>query len=303
MPNLQKHICPNSWLAVHHVAFAGAPWLPSLTLCGTFCCLLALSPSAVRGQEQVSTAQEATVAQTDPMKLFEPREYADEAGNVLTYRLLKPLDYDPSRKYPLVVFLHGAGERGDDNRAQLKHGMADFCQASRRERDPCYVLAPQCPSEQKWTDVDWTKDSIKLPAESSRSLQLVFAVIDSMLADAAIDKNRIYITGLSMGGYGTWDALARRPDFFAAAAPICGGADTATAESLRHIPIWCFHGDQDKTVNVQYSRDMIAALKQAGGDPRYTEYPGVGHNSWSQAYSNDELYTWLFSNRRTAKLP
>ncbi len=235
---------------------------------------------------------------TDPNKLFEPRSYADQNGNVLNYRLLKPLDYDPTEKYPLVVFLHGAGERGEDNLAQLKHGMRDFCEPARREKMKCYVLAPQCPKNQKWANVDWTQDHIALPDSISISLRLVFEVLDSMVEDAAIDKNRIYITGLSMGGYGTWDAIYRRPDFFAAALPICGGADPKTAETIKHIPIWCFHGDKDRAVRVQFSRDMIDALEKAEGEPKYTEYPGVGHDSWTRTYANPEVHEWLFSQRR-----
>lgn len=235
----------------------------------------------------------------DPVKLFEPREFADDDGGVLKYRLLKPLDYNPSRKYPLVIFLHGAGERGADNLVQLKHGMKDLCDPDRRRKNPCYVLAPQCPEDQSWANIDWTQDTIHLPEDMSSSLELVFGLVDSMLADAAIDKNRIYISGLSMGGYGTWDALYRRPNFFAAAVPICGGGDPATAEKIKHVPVWCFHGDADRAVKVEFSRNMITALQKAGGQPKYTEYAGVGHNSWSQTYANDELYEWLFRQKRS----
>ena len=234
-----------------------------------------------------------------PAALFEPREYGGEDGKVLRYRLLKPLDFDPTEKYPLVIFLHGAGERGDDNVAQLKHGMKDFCDPSRREKYRCYVLAPQCPKNARWADIDWSKKEMHIPAETSDSMKLVFEVVDRMVADAAIDKNRIYVTGLSMGGYGTWDCLYRRPDFFAAALPICGGVSTEVAESIKHVPVWCFHGADDKVVTVDYSRDMIASLKAAGGTPKYTEYPGVGHDSWSTTYANPQIYEWLFSQRRT----
>jgi predicted peptidase len=247
-------------------------------------------------------SQEQKVSE-DPAKLFEPREFAGEGGKVLKYRLLKPLGYNANKLYPLVIFLHGAGERGDDNTAQLKHGMADFCKVARREQNPAYVLAPQCPEGQKWADIDWSGDSVKMPEAPSESMSLLFALVDSMLADAAVDKNRIYITGLSMGGYGTWDAIARRPDFFAAALPICGGGDPATAEKLKRVPINCFHGDKDTAVKVERSRDMIAALKEAGGAPLYTEYAGVGHDSWTQTYANNEVHQWLFGQRRTPVIP
>ncbi|QDV27141.1 carboxylesterase family protein [Aureliella helgolandensis] len=256
----------------------------------------------------VASAQTTKVdaAETAPEKLFEPREYIGEegplAGKSLKYRLLKPLDYDPGEKYPLVVFLHGAGERGDDNTAQLVHGMADFCSPENRKKYRCYVIAPQCPKGEKWADIDWSADQVALPPHASQSMQLTLALVDSMLADAAVDKKRVYITGLSMGGYGTWDALARRPDFFAAAIPICGGGDPATAEQIKHIPLACYHGGADSVVNVELSRDMIEALRQAGGKPLYTEYPGVGHNSWTATYANPDTLEWLFAQRRTAKV-
>ncbi len=235
---------------------------------------------------------------TDPLKLFEPREYVADSGEVLKYRLLKPADFDPDKKYPLVVFLHGAGERGDDNSAQLVHCMSEFCTAERRQQYPCYVLAPQCPTEQKWADVDWTSDKPDFPEQISRSLNLTMQVVEAMLADAAVAKNRVYIAGLSMGGYGTWDALARRPELFAAAIPICGGASVEQVRAFKHIPLWCFHGSADNVVNVERSRELIAALKAAGGEPRYTEYPEVGHNSWTQTFASEETFQWLFQQKR-----
>ena len=248
-------------------------------------------------------AAEPAAADEDPLKVFEPREYADADGKVLKYRLLKPKNRESDKKYPLVVFLHGAGERGDDNAAQLVHGMADFCKADRRERYPCYIIAPQCPTGQKWADVDWSADSVTFPDRISDSLALTFAVVDAMLKDAPIDRDRIYITGLSMGGYGTWDALARRPDFFAAAMPICGGGDPKTVAKFKHVPISCFHGSADGAVPVEQSRGMIKALKAAGGHPKYTEYEGVGHNSWARTYANDATYQWLFAQRRSSAEP
>jgi predicted peptidase len=177
--------------------------------------------------------------------------------------------------------------------------LGEFCKPQRRQDFPCYVLAPQCPKGEKWSDVDWSQEKVVASPSTSAPLQQTFDVVDSMLEDAAIDKNSVYICGLSMGGFGTWDALARRPDFFAAAIPICGGGDTTTASKFPSVPIWCFHGDQDKTVNVERSREMVAALKKAGGEPRYTEYPGVGHDSWTQTFADEATFRWLFGQRRT----
>ena len=243
------------------------------------------------------TQEDKTVVE-DPEKLFEPREYVGAGGKTLKYRLLKPAPYDSDREYPLVIFLHGAGERGSDNVAQLKNGMADFCKAKWRDKYPCYVVAPQCPEEEKWVDVDWSSPANDMPAKTSESLQLVFELIDTMVKDAAVNDNRIYITGLSMGGYGTWDALARRPSFFAAAVPICGGGDPKTAARFAKVPLWCFHGDQDEAVPVKRSREMIDALKAAGGMPKYTEYPGVAHNSWAQTYADAAVIEWMFKQLR-----
>jgi predicted peptidase len=243
-------------------------------------------------------AQEDKAVVEDPEKLFEPREFVGADGQTLKYRLLKPAPYNADRKYPLVIFLHGAGERGSDNKAQLKHGMADFCKAKWRDKYPCYVVAPQCPEGKKWVEVDWSAPANDMPAKTSDSLQLVFELTDTMIKDSAVNENRIYITGLSMGGYGTWDALARRPSLFAAAIPICGGGDPKTASRFANIPLWCFHGDQDKAVPVNRSREMIEALKAAGGNPKYTEYAGVGHDSWSQTYADPAVFEWLFTQLR-----
>jgi predicted peptidase len=263
--------------------------------------LVCVTLSATIGN--VALSQENAQVSEDPKQLFEPREFVGSDGKTLKYRLLKPLNYKPDKFYPLVIFLHGAGERGSDNTAQLLHGMADFCNKARREQNPCYVLAPQCPENEKWADIDWANESVILPKEASPSMRLTFELVDTMLVDAALDKNRIYITGLSMGGYGTWDSIVRRPDFFAAALPICGGGDPSTAEKIKHIAISCFHGADDKVVVPQKSRAIIDAIKAAGGSPLYTEYPGVGHNSWSQTYSSDAVHQWLFAQRRTPPKP
>ncbi len=239
----------------------------------------------------------------NPEKMFEPRQYVADNGDQLNYRLLKPADYAPekydaNKKYPLVLFLHGAGERGDDNSAQLKHSAIEFCRPQRREKYPCYVLAPQCPAEQKWVDIDWTVDNPEFPETIGRPLELALQVVDAMLADAAIDKSRVYVAGLSMGGYGTWDALARRPELFAAGVPICGGSNLANAEKIKQIPLWGFHGGDDTVVKPEKSREMIAALQAVGGHARYTEYPGVKHDSWTQTFANADTFQWLFAQKK-----
>ncbi len=229
---------------------------------------------------------------------LEKRTFTDASGKVLRYRLLKPENYDSKQSYPLVLFLHGAGERGDDNDKQLIHGIPEFARPENRQKYPCFLAAPQCPDKVKWVDTDWTADAHKQPAEPTEPLRLTMELLDALPKEFNIDRKRIYVTGLSMGGFGTWDILARRPDLFAAAAPVCGGADEATAPKIAKIPIWAFHGAKDTVVKPARSRNMIAALKKAGGSPKYTEYPDEGHGSWAPAYRDPELFQWLFAQKK-----
>jgi predicted peptidase len=232
--------------------------------------------------------------------LYEARVYKNDKGETLNYRLMIPKGYSPSgtERYPLVLFLHGAGERGNDNAKQLVHGTKEFATDANREKFPCFVIAPQCPGGKKWTEVDWSADTHKQPEEESISLKLTRDVMTSLEKEFRIDTKRLYVTGLSMGGYGTWDMISRTPDVFAAAIPICGGADETQAARLTKLPIWTFHGDKDGVVKPQRSRRMIEAIKKAGGDPKYTEYPGVDHDSWSRTYANPDVIAWLFAQSK-----
>lgn len=230
---------------------------------------------------------------------YEARVYKSDKGESLNYRLLIPRNYSATgtEKYPLVLFLHGAGERGSDNSKQLVHGTKEFLKEENRQKYPCFVIAPQCPDEKKWCEVDWSADTHKQPEESI-SLKLTRQALDALQKEFRIDAKRLYVTGLSMGGYGTWDMICRTPDLFAAAAPICGGGDETEAGKLTRLPIWVFHGDKDGTVKVERSRRMVAAIEKAGGKPKYTEYAGVGHNSWSQTYADPAFMAWLFAQKR-----
>lgn len=239
----------------------------------------------------------------DVLDRYEEREYDGGPRGVLKYRLLRPKDYDESKVYPLVLFLHGAGERGDDNKKQLVHGMRDFASDEVMQKHPAIVIAPQCPNDKRWVEVDWASDSHQMPDQPSEPLKLALDLIDSLQAEFPIDVDRIYLTGLSMGGYGVWDALQRRPITFAAAIPICGGGDPSLSASINHVPIWCFHGAADNVVKPARSRQMIDALKASDGKPKYTEYDGVGHNSWAQTYANREVIDWLFAQKRGAEQP
>lgn len=230
---------------------------------------------------------------------YEAHKFKNEKdGEMLLYRLLKPTDYNKYVKYPLVIFLHGAGERGQDNMKQLMHGAKIFEKDVNLEKYPCFVIAPQCPEGQRWVEVDWDLDKHIMPENSSEPVRLLMKLIYSFEKQYNINKDKIYITGLSMGGFGTWDLIARYPDIFAAAAPVCGGGDVETADIIKDIPIWAFHGSIDKTVNPQRTRDMIKAIKNAGGNPKFTEYDSVAHNSWDNAYSDPKLLEWMFEKEK-----
>jgi predicted peptidase len=226
-------------------------------------------------------------------EVCEARVFESSEGKKLNYRLLKPIVYDPSQKYPLVLLLHGSGESGDDNTAQMMHGVAEFATDDSRRDFPCFVVTPQCPKKKSW----W--NSKRKPDEPdpgpTEPMQLVIELLDALPREFSIDTRRLYVTGLSMGGYGVWDLIQRFPEKFAAAAPICGGGDPRQAGRLVRIPIWVFHGGADEGNHPQMSREMVAAIRKAGGKPLYTEYPGVPHNSWSTTYKSPLFMTWLFA--------
>jgi predicted peptidase len=255
--------------------------------------LTLLSPTLLLMLAAVASAQ----APKEFRALLDKKTFTNDAGS-LPYRLLKPEAPEADKKYPLVLFLHGAGERGDDNEAQLVHGVAEFCTPENRKKYPCFLVAPQCPKEQKWADVDWGAESHRISKEPSKPGKLVLELIAQLQKDLPIDGKRIYLTGLSMGGYGTWDLLCRHPELFAAAVPICGGGDEMQAAKIAKLPIWVFHGALDGAVKVSRSRNMVAALEKAGGHPLYTEYPDEGHASWVPAYRAPAMMQWLFEQRR-----
>ena len=212
----------------------------------------------------------------------------------MPYLLLKPLNYDSTKTYPLILFLHGSGERGNDNKRTVKHIESLLTADSNRVNFPAFVIVPQCDTGYRWVEVDWKASSHLQPSTPSRFLNLTIKLLVNIETKFPIDSKRIYVTGLSMGGFGTWDLIARLPNKFAAAAPICGGTDTTTANVIAHIPIWVFHGTNDKIVKVERSRDMVNALLTAGSKVKYSEYKDVGHDSWKQAYADPDFLKWMF---------
>lgn len=219
-------------------------------------------------------------------------------GDTLLYRRLFP-DYDTLRKYPLVIFLHGSGERGNDNEAQLKWGVQNFATDEMMRLHPAFVIAPQCPGGNHWSNfTNSNHGPMSLLPEPSEPMKLVIALIREAEKNLPVDTNRIYITGLSMGGFGTYDAIERYPNMFAAAVPVCGGGDETKAALIAHIPIWIFHGSEDPTVNPQYSLNMTEALRKSGAHPALTMYPETGHFSWIAAYSDRAMMEWLFRQHK-----
>jgi predicted peptidase len=219
----------------------------------------------------------------DPKTGFIDRVYKGTDGTEVKYVVFVPADYKGDKPYPLILFLHGAGETGTDGTKQTKTGIG----AAIRKQEktfPCIVVFPQ---SQKG---GWRAES----AEGKRAV----AILDEVAKEFKVDDKRIYLTGLSMGGMGTWSMAAAHPEKWAAIVPICGRGDPATAEKIKDIPCWCFHGDADTAVKVEGSRNMIKALEAAGAKPKYTEYPGVGHNSWDRAYATKELWEWLLMQQK-----
>ncbi len=244
----------------------------------------------------------------DVIAKFEEHTYQYTGGDYkdekFAYRLLKPVTIEPGKKYPVVLYLHGAGERGSDNINQLKYLPDWLATPENRQKYPCFLIAPQCRNDKKWVEVDWSsKTSQDMPTKPGDMEQMTVGILDHVLKTYPCDPDRVYLTGLSMGGYGSWDLAARMPERFAAVVPVCGGGDAKQGAVLAKLPIWAWHGDQDGAVPVNRSREMIEAIKAAGGQPKYTELPGVGHDSWNQAYNGPEnVLPWLFVQvRRTAK--
>ncbi|MCX7819338.1 MAG: prolyl oligopeptidase family serine peptidase [Kiritimatiellae bacterium] len=202
------------------------------------------------------------------------------------YWLACPPGYEREgpQRWPLLLFLHGAGERGDDLERVKQHGPPKLIAAGRVL--PFIVVAPQCPADDWW--------------DSARQILALRTLLDDVIAAHRVDRDRVYVTGLSMGGFGTWRLAAEFPELFAAIAPICGGGPWYRAGALRQVPAWVFHGADDPVVPLRESEVMVEALRRVGAQPRFTVYPNTGHDAWTAAYEGPELYEWLLQHRRGA---
>ncbi|MEO2018279.1 MAG: prolyl oligopeptidase family serine peptidase [Fuerstiella sp.] len=196
----------------------------------------------------------------------------------MDYLLALPRNYAKQESWPLVLFLHGAGERGDDLQLVRKHGPPKLI--GEGKEFPFIVVSPQCPKDVWWEPIELT------------------ALLDEVISRHKVDEDRVYVTGLSMGGFGTWRLAAFTPNRFAAIAPICGGGETYWARRFPHLPTWAFHGAKDTGVPLERSQEMVDALTEKGGQPRLTIYPEAGHDSWTETYNNPQLYEWLLAQER-----
>ena len=221
---------------------------------------------------------------------FEAHIYVNSKGDTLYYRLLKPLNYDTTKKYPLLVCLPYGGQPGTDKIRQLEGAAAAelFATEENRNKYPAFIFVPNCPAGSGWGGIPG------YPSVDS----LVYDAIVSLNKEPGIDVKRRYVTGISRGGYGAWNFISTRPDLFAAAAPVCGGGDPSRAANAVNVAVWAFHGEEDHNVPVGGSRDIISAIKKAGGHPKYTEFANEGHNIWYQTSITPGLWDWLFAQHQ-----
>jgi predicted peptidase len=282
--------------------------------------LLALAlPVAGGGDGPVAKAATGTAIASGETVLKQPDGQIEATYR---YRLVEPpaAAIEGEKRVPLIVFLHGAGERGNDNESQLKHFVRDAASPEFQSAHPCFVLAMQCPAGETWASLrlDNEKKRIVAPtfaSEPTRAMRALMQAMGEIIAGRKVDPDCIYLSGLSMGGFGSFDLAARRPKQFAAVIPVCGGGDPATAPLLVDVPIYIVHGDDDPIVPVELSRTMRDAITKAiaakaettkpikNPAVMYREYTKVGHDSWTPAYrfGPDGVLDWLFLQRRTSR--
>jgi predicted peptidase len=258
--------------------------------------------AVVVGTRLSAAEASALAARPTVFDIYQARSFTSLEGDTLPYRLFVPPEYNPDSQYPIVLFHHGGGGTGSDNRRNLEGACArEWILPEAQKKNPCFIVAPQIPG----------KKSMKLEAGQSGAdimtvhIRTIHELLDGLEQEFSIDRDREYVTGLSFGGECVWLSLMERPDRFAAAVPICAtdgiiGMDVAArGRKFAQLPLWIFHGDADDVVPVDFSRRMVKALRDAGGNPKYTEYPGVNHYSWDKAYRDPELIEWLFAQSRT----
>ncbi len=234
-------------------------------------------------------------------EIFSYRTYEATNGTSLPYRLYLPYHYDERNEYPVIVLLHGAGERGVDNSLQLLHVLPDWFAMENTPFADAIIIVPQCPDGQQWVDTPWTTPTYSIErVKESNELVAVVELLDEIGYEYSTDWNRYYVTGLSMGGFGTWDLISRHTDLFAAAVPICGGVDLDCAEKLSEFPIYTVHGTADPTVPVSGTAQMVEALRAAGNETVYYDaLEGEGHGVWGYAAQKRSIWEWMLEQSRS----
>ena len=232
---------------------------------------------------------------------FVGRIYKSPSGQMMPYRLFIPPGYKKANKYPLVLWLHGGGGSGSDNLRQIQGdqipGTHTWTKPENQAKHPAFVFVPQ--SARSWDNTGVTGVlADNQGSELTPELALVLEILDSLKMEFSIDSKRLYVAGQSLGGFGTWNLITKKPGVFAAAIPLCGGGNPALAANVKRMPIWSFQGDADRAPFLDSNRRMIAAIRGAGGKPRYTEYPGVGHEIWERVFKEPDLVDWLFNQHR-----
>jgi predicted peptidase len=257
-----------------------------------------LAPGAPKSPERMALIEAFEKQSAGLEDKFEALTH--KSAKVMPYRLFRP---ETTQRVPLVIYLHGSGGLGDDNQKQMGlgniFGTRLWVLPENQRHFPCYVVVPQ--TNTGWVNYDLSQQAqgiIKLNEGLGEGAQLALEIVDKLCSQFHIDERRIYVTGQSMGGAGTWHMTAQRRKFFAAAAACCAAQTAEKATESIGTPLWNFHGDADQSVPVALSRDRIAALRKAGGQPLYTEYAGVDHNVWEWAFTEPELVKWVFSQRR-----
>lgn len=245
-----------------------------------------------------------SLAQMPDTTMFEAHVHI-EGNGTLPYRLYRSEKADTTKEaLPLVIFLHGAGERGNDNVAQLTHCVHFFLDDTVTNRYPFLLMVPQCPEGKRWVNTDWSLPEHQMEPEPTAEMQSVFDLTDSLINSGTVDATRVSICGISMGGFGVWDAVQRQPQRFAAAIAICGGGDPAYAETMKDIPVYIFHGMRDGVVKPSRSTQMYNALKEAGNQKAIlVTYPDLGHECWNKAFSTPGIFQWLFDQQIGPKTP
>lgn len=233
--------------------------------------IIAISAAVLLSMVTVARAEEPT-----PGKQIATSFQAGDA--TLDYWIYLPKGEQPESGSPLLLFLHGAGERGDDLAVVKKHGPPKLIEAG--QDFPFVVVSPQCPERERWEP------------------KQLAALVEHLVAEHSLDGSRLYVTGLSMGGYGTWALIAEYPELFAAAVPVCGGGDVEKVDAMAKTPVWAFHGGQDRVVPPRRSEVLVDALKERDAEVKLTVYPEAGHDSWTKTYDNAEVYAWLLEHRR-----